>query len=230
MLTLGSMLAGRYRAEALLGGGALGQVYRAWDEGTGGPVALRVLSADLLTDPYYVERLQRKAEALARLQHPVIARLQQIALDDGQPLLVMDYVEGSTLRQRLDAAAGPLPAGEILQVCEQICAALQYAHARGVLCGDLHPDNVLLANDGAVLLADYGLARTLADSALEPRSPDAPPPAYRSPEQCRGDAIDARADVYALGALLYEMSTGRPPFTGADLAIPGDSPAQRTCY
>ncbi|MGQ9554910.1 MAG: protein kinase domain-containing protein [Anaerolineae bacterium] len=207
-----TILRERYRLERLLGRGGMADVYLAFDLRRQVHVAVKVLREDLAEDPDFVRRFQREAEALARLDHPYIVRFYSFERQGPLAFIVMDYVPGTTLRGRLLEAGGPLPLPEVTQVVRQVGAALQYAHNEGFIHRDIKPGNVMLRKDGTALLSDFGIAR-VADAATMTLGPLGTP-AYMSPEQILGREADPRTDVYCLGIVMYEMVTGRRPFTG----------------
>ena len=209
---------GRYRLLDEVARGGMGVVYRAEAVDTGEVVAIK-----LLLDPNPDPRFEQEAQALARLDHPgIVGYREQLADPAGRQALVMEWVAGESLKQRLDRS-GVLALDEVLALGHQLCAALAYAHARGVLHRDLKPHNVLLTADGTLKLTDFGLGK-LVDPALRASQGSLTAmgdvlgtPAYMSPEQATGDkqALGPRTDVYGLGATLYALLTGRPPFQGA---------------
>jgi len=231
-------IASRYRIERKLGEGGMAVVYLARDARHGRPVALKVLRPELATT-LGAERFLREITIAARLVHPNILPLHDSGEAAGHLYYVMPYVEGATLRQRLDREK-QLPLDDVADITSQITAALDYAHAHGVVHRDVKPDNVLLV-DGRVLVADFGLARALTSAASTPLTRTGTvvgTPAYMSPEQCApGEAVDGRSDVYALACMAFEMIAGVTPFRGATAQamiahqISGDPPsvcAERT--
>jgi len=220
---------GSYEIVELLGAGGMGAVYRARDRRLSRDVAIKVLTEAVTHDPERLARFEREARLLAAINHPHIAGIHGIDEADGQQFLVMELVEGETLSDRL--ASGALPVGESLEIARQIAEALEAAHEKGIVHRDLKPSNVQVGRDGRVKLLDFGLAK-----ALEPdpsasgvdslsRSPTIShqmtgvgvilgTAAYMSPEQVRGRSVDRRADIWALGVVLYEMLTGRRLFAG----------------
>ena len=211
-----------YRIEDRLGAGGMGVVYLARDLALGRMVALKVLPEGFAPD--LRERLMREARASARLQHPCIATFHEAGEDDGVVWMAIEYVRGRTLRQRL--AEGPLPLEQALAVTGSLLEALAHAHAAGVLHRDVKPENVMLADGGGVKLLDFGLAKHLAPEAggadratltlITSSGAITGTPGYLAPEQIRGETADARADLFAVGALLYETLTGTPAFPGAN--------------
>lgn len=221
-LETGSLVANRYRLDTPLAAGGMATVWRAVDEVLARPVAVKVLHAHLAADPSFVARFRREAVAAARLAHPSIVSIYDTC--DAPEAIVMELVEGRTLRTELDGRQF-LPPVEAVEIASGIAQALEVAHKAGLVHRDVKPANVLLSRDGRVKVADFGIAK----AARPDEDPDLPDltstghmvgtAKYLAPEQVSGGDIDARTDVYALGAVLYEMLTGRPPFSGAnDLA------------
>ena len=208
----GTILCDRFRIDQSLGRGGMSDVYLAFDQRRRAHVAVKVLREDLAEDPDFVRRFAREADALARLDHPNIVRFYSFEQEGALAFIVMDYVPGSTLARRLRETAGPLPAEEVTHVLRQVGSALQYAHHEGYIHRDIKPGNIMLREDGTVLLADFGIARA-AESATMTMGP-AGTPAYMSPEQIKGQELTPRADVYSLGVVLFEMATGQRPFSG----------------
>jgi TolB-like protein/Tfp pilus assembly protein PilF len=210
-----------YRIAAPLGAGGMGVVYRARDLALGGDAAIKVLPAGFSAEQR--ERLMREARACARLQHPAIATFYEAGEADGVAYVAMEYVPGRTLRAVL--AGGPLPAATAVDLACSLLEALAHAHAAGVLHRDVKPENVMLTPRGAIKLLDFGLAKHL-DAAQEgvdratltlitTAGTITGTPGYVAPEQLRGDAVDGRADLFAVGALLYEALAGAAAFPGA---------------
>jgi eukaryotic-like serine/threonine-protein kinase len=224
-LEAGSRLNG-YEIVGRLGAGGMGEVYRARDARLGRDVALKVLPRVLAGDAGSLARLRREAQILASFSHPNIAAIHGIEEVEGSVVLVLELVEGESLAERL--RRGPLAVPEVLAIARETAVGLEAAHARGIVYRDLKPDNIQLTRSGSVKLLDFGLARAYApDGTAEEAAPTAVAadvtgawviagtPAYMSPEQARGEAVDSRADVWAFGATLWEMLTGRPLFEGA---------------
>jgi len=238
-LTAGTKL-GPYEVLGELGAGGMGEVYRARDTRLDRTVAIKILPEHLSSDPGRRARFEREARAISGLSHPNICSLFDIGDQDGIHYVVLEYLEGRTLADRL--LKGPLPISEVLKVGADIASALETAHRHGIVHRDLKPANVMLTKTGAKLL-DFGLAKPSAALA-SPAAVDAPTLSkslteegvivgtfrYMAPEQLEGKDTDGRTDIFALGALLYEMSTGRSAFSGSSrasiiAAIMGSEPA-----
>ena len=229
-LSCGKML-GPYEIQSPLGAGGMGEVYRALDSRLARVVAIKVLPEHLAENPEAKERLDREARAISSLSHPNICHLYDVGQQDGVSFLVMEYLEGETLADRL--AKGPLPCEQVLKIGIEICDGLEKAHKSGVVHRDLKPGNIMLTKTGAKLM-DFGLAKP-AGAASPPSSsltqtvatPQRPLTAqgmvvgtfqYMSPEQLEGKEADARSDIFALGAVLHEMVTGKRAFEGKTTA------------
>ncbi len=207
-----------YSLEARLGSGAMGSVYRAYQRAMKRHVAIKILRRDLTDDPRQVERLQREAALVGRLDHPHIVRGLDCGESDGIVWFVMEYVEGRTLHERI-RKEGPLDPGEAVTIARKMAEAIAHAHAHGVVHRDIKPGNILLAKDGEPRLADYGLAKGETDDALTQLDATLGTPQYIAPEQARNPRdADVRSDIYSLGATLYAMLAGRPPFQAETLA------------
>jgi serine/threonine-protein kinase len=203
---------GPYRVVEQLGSGGMATVFKAYHANLDRYVAIKVLHPAFKQDPQFLTRFQREARIVARLQHPAIVPVYDFNEHNGQPYLVMRFIEGETLKARL--SRGDLPLPEVRRVLQPVGEALQYAHGQGVLHRDVKPSNILLTPDGQVFLADFGLAR-IAQAGESTLSQDAlvGTPQYISPEQARGDSnLDARTDIYSLGVVLYELLIGRVPY------------------
>src|SRR6185436_7792316 len=210
-----------YRILGLLGRGGMGVVYRARDERTGREVALKVLAAGKMRGGDG-ERFRREARAAASLDHPNIAKVLEIGEHQGHPFLAIPLYEGETLKKRLDRAdeVAPMPLAEIVSTAAQLASALETAHRAGIVHRDLKPANLMLTRGGRVKLLDFGLAFWEGASRLTDAGGTVGTLAFMAPEQLRGEEVDARADLWSFGAVLYEMLAGRPPF----IRGPHDSP------
>ncbi len=210
---------GPYRVAHRIGGGGMGVIYGAFDTRLDRKVALKLLPPALSRSPSSRERFVREAKAASALDHPNICTVYDIgATDDGRMFIVMAYYAGETLADRL--RRGPLPIEEARDLAIQVARGLQRAHAAGIVHRDVKPANVIVTEHGEAKILDFGVAQVAGDDGLT-RSGAAPgTPAYMSPEQSRGDSVDARTDVWSLAAVLYEMITGRLPFSGrSEMAI-----------
>lgn len=212
MIEPGDRLLGSYEIRRLIGRGGMADVFAAWDIRRQHLVAIKVMRADIAEDMEFVRRFRREADVLSRLAHENIVRFYGFERDGLTAFIVMDYVEGTTLRAEIARAEGALPLTQVLSVSRQVCAALGYAHTEGIIHRDVKPGNVLIRPDGHLFLSDFGIARATDATTVTAAMPGTPP--YMSPEQCRGDEVDARSDLYSLGVVVYEMLTGRRPFLG----------------
>jgi beta-lactam-binding protein with PASTA domain/predicted Ser/Thr protein kinase len=210
----------RYEIGELIGYGGMAEVHRGRDTRLNRDVAIKVLRADLARDPSFLNRFGREAHSAAGLNHPSIVSVYDTGDDvahDGtpQPFIVMEFVEGRTLRDILKAE-GRLPARRAMEIIADMCAALDFSHRNGIIHRDVKPANVMITPAGAVKVMDFGIARAVADnSATVTQTANVIGTAqYLSPEQARGEPVDARSDVYSAGCVLYELVTGVPPFQG----------------
>jgi tetratricopeptide (TPR) repeat protein len=219
----GTVLAGRFRIEAMLGIGGMGVVYRATDLALDIPVALKLLRPELASRADAFERFRQELLMARQVSSARVVRIHDLAQHDGQWLISMDYIDGEGLDRRLDRE-GALAPDVAAGIARQLAEGLAAAHARGVIHRDLKPANVLLDRDGNAYISDFGVARSLASNGLTQSGAVVGTPDYLSPEQARGDTIDARSDLYTLGLILYEMLTGAMPFQGGTL---GEILAQR---
>jgi serine/threonine-protein kinase len=209
---------GRYEVGEVIGSGGMAEVRRGRDLRIGRDVAIKLLRPDLGRDPAFQTRFRREAQAAASLNSPSIVAVFDTGEDviDGRvtPYIVMEYVKGRTLREVLNEDGRLLP-GRALQVTAEICHALEQAHAAGIVHRDIKPANVMLTEAGQVKVMDFGIARALTGSSTMTQTATVIGTAYYlSPEQARGEHVDARSDIYSTGCLLYELLTGAPPFTG----------------
>jgi serine/threonine protein kinase len=202
-----------YRLVEKLGEGGMGEVYRAHDEMLDRDVALKMLRPELASRSSTVDRFRAEAVTLAKLDHPGIARIHGCSRHDDRWFIVMEFVPGETLLARL-ARAGRLPWLDVVPIVCQLLDALEYAHRRGVIHRDLKPANVLMGEEGRVKVTDFGIARVLGTERATRTGHIVGTLEYMSPEQVRGEEVDGRADLYAVGILLYELLAGRVPFNG----------------
>jgi len=204
---------GQYKILALIGEGGMGMVYRAHDTLLNREVAIKLLPPELARDREFVSRFRREAETAASLDHPHIVAIYNIGEQDGVHYLAMRLLEGQPLNQVLKQS-GALPPERALHITEQVARALDYAHARGVVHRDVKPANIMVGADEHVTLMDFGIAKAMTGSRLTRTGTMIGTPEYMAPEQFTGEQVDLRADIYALAVVLYEMLTGRVPFTG----------------
>lgn len=218
------ILAGRYEVGDLIGRGGMAEVHVGYDTRLGRTVAIKILRADLARDPSFQTRFRREAQAAAGLNHPSIVAVYDTGEDtivgangnpQAVPFIVMEYVEGHTVREILkgDVAA---PIDEAVEITAGVLAALDYSHHAGLVHRDIKPANIMLTPTGAVKVMDFGIARALADAGQTMTQTQAVvgTAQYLSPEQARGENVDARSDLYSTGCVLFELLTGRPPFVG----------------
>ena len=264
--SLGTSLVGKkishYRVLEITGGGGMGLVYKAEDLKLGRRVALKFLPEELARDSISLQRFEREARTASSLNHPNICTIYEVEEHDGQPCIVMELLDGETLRDRLASRkTKPISVDEMLQIGAQICYGLEAAHQRDIIHRDIKPANIFLATGGQVKILDFGLAKFVAGESevVDPDAPDShlegaraasastDPPAsvdhpltltgaamgtagYMSPEQVRGEELDARTDIFSFGLVLYEMATGQRAFSGETAvavhdAILNNSPA-----
>lgn len=223
---LGTVIAGRYQVEALLGRGGMGLVYRGFDKLLKRPVALKFVSAECHPDRESMQHLLREARSASALNHANVAQIFDVGEADGEPFIAMEYVEGQSLHSMMSGRR--LQALEILEIAIQVAAGLSEAHEKGVTHRDIKPSNIMVMSRGGVKIVDFGLAKiarhdTGEDSAKTTIKALAGPGVivgtvyYMSPEQALGHEVDPRTDIFSLGAVLYEMMTGRQPFKGTTI-------------
>ena len=218
------ILAGRYEIRDLIGSGGMAEVHLGYDKRLSRIIAIKLLRSDIAGDPTFQARFRREAQSAAALNHPTIVAVydsgeEEFTAPNGStrsvPYIVMEYVEGHTVRELLgDGEAVPIP--EAVEITTGVLDALEYSHRAGIVHRDIKPGNIMLTSTGAVKVMDFGIARAIEDSAATVTQTHAVvgTAQYLSPEQARGELVDARSDQYSTGCLLYELLTGQPPFTG----------------
>jgi serine/threonine-protein kinase len=212
---IGKRLDGRYLIESLIGVGGMANVYKGKDVKNGNDVAVKVLKEEFLDNEELVRRFKNESKAISILDHPNIVKVYDVSVTDQLQYIVMEYVDGITLKEYLKQRGGPLTWKEVVHFASQILSALQHAHAKGIVHRDVKPQNIMLLADGSIKMMDFGIARfsraqnqTVSDKAIGSVH-------YISPEQAKGDKTDARTDLYSVGVMLYEMLSGRLPFDGS---------------
>jgi serine/threonine-protein kinase len=210
------VLSGRYRLESKLGSGGMSTVYLSRDETLERWVAAKVLHREISDQPDQLERFRREARAVAQVSHPNVVAVIDAGEDGGRPYIVFEYVDGETLKQRIDRA-GRLPLDEAAAYGIEVGRGLGAAHQRRLVHRDVKPQNVLIDSEGRAKVTDFGIARELEQDGLTKTGRVLGTTDYVSPEQAMGQAVDARSDIYSLGVLLYEMLTGEVPFTADNL-------------
>jgi serine/threonine-protein kinase len=208
---IGTVLSGRYRLESKLGSGGMSTVYLAKDETLQRQVAVKVLHAEISDQPDQIERFRREARAVAKLSHPNVVSVIDAGEDLGHPYIVFEYIEGETLKQRIERL-GRLPLDESAAYAIEVGRGLAAAHGRRLVHRDVKPQNVLIDPEGRAKVTDFGIARSLEAKGLTATGRVLGTTDYVAPEQAMGQATDSRSDVYSLGVLLYEMATGDVPF------------------
>ncbi|WAL65563.1 Stk1 family PASTA domain-containing Ser/Thr kinase [Amycolatopsis cynarae] len=213
------VLSNRYELGDTLGYGGMSEVHHGTDIRLGREVAVKILRADLARDPQFQERFRREAQNAAALNHPAIVAVYDTGEAQTEfgplPYIVMEYVSGRTLRD-IVKTEGPMSQKRAMEVMADVCAALDFSHRHGIVHRDVKPANVMITDHGAVKVMDFGIARAMHDgqAAMTQTAAVIGTAQYLSPEQARGEGVDARSDVYAAGCVLYELITGEPPFTG----------------
>ncbi len=207
------ILARRYELLELIGGGGMADVYKAHDKLLDRPVAVKILHAQFSNDADFIDRFHREAQGAARLAHPNIVNIYDVGEEAGSHYIVMEYVPGDTLKNRIQQE-GHLPVEETLQIAKEIASALEQAHRNNLVHCDIKPHNILMMPDGHIKVADFGIARAVTSSTMTYSGNVIGSVHYFSPEQAKGSMITPKSDIYSLGVVMYEMLTGRLPFTG----------------
>ncbi|NMK93634.1 serine/threonine protein kinase, partial [Staphylococcus capitis] len=210
---IGAVLDGRYRIEAPIATGGMSTVYRGLDTRLDRPVAVKVMDSRYASDSGFLARFRLEARAVARLRHPGLVAVFDQGMDGRHPFLVMELIDGGTLRELL-RERGPMPPHAVAAVFNPLLGGLAVAHRSGLVHRDVKPENVLISDDGEVKLADFGLVRAVAEAGITSTSVILGTAAYLSPEQVRTGSAGPRSDVYSAGILMYELLTGSTPFTG----------------
>src|SRR5918998_3043917 len=209
---INTLFDGRYRILRKLGSGGMANVYLAEDEDLGRQVAIKILNDRHAADDQFVERFRREAKNAAGLSHPNIVQIYDRGEAEGTYYIAMEYLGGRTLKEAV-ADRQPLPIREAIDYARQILAALRFAHRNGIVHRDIKPHNVLVDSEGRVKVTDFGIARAGGTQMTEAGSIIGTAQ-YLSPEQARGSPVDQRSDIYSLGVVLYELLTGKLPYTG----------------
>lgn len=211
---IGKKLDGRYLIESLIGVGGMANVYRGRDVRTGNGIAVKVLKEEFLGNEELVRRFKNESKAISILDHPNIVKVYDVSVTDQLQYIVMEYIDGITLKEYLKQRGGALTWKEVVHFATQVLSALDHAHSKGIVHRDVKPQNIMLQADGSIKMMDFGIARfsraqsqTVSDKAIGSVH-------YISPEQAKGDRTDARTDIYSVGVMLYEMLSGRLPFDG----------------
>ncbi|MEV5839770.1 Stk1 family PASTA domain-containing Ser/Thr kinase [Nocardia sp. NPDC052112] len=210
---IGQILEGRYRIDAPIARGGMSMVFRGVDTRLDRPVAIKVMDPKFAADPQFLSRFEFEARAVAKLKHPSLVAVYDQGVDGEYPFLIMELVEGGTLRELL-RERGPMPPHAVRAVAEPVLAAIGVAHSAGLIHRDIKPENVLISDSGEVKIADFGLVRAVAAANTTSASVILGTAAYLSPEQVTAGTADSRSDVYSFGILIFELLTGQVPFTG----------------
>lgn len=212
---IGRKLDGRYLIDSLIGVGGMANVYKGTDTRTGKPIAVKVLKEEFLDNEELVRRFKNESKAISILDHPNIVKVYDVSVTDKLQYIVMEYIDGITLKEYLKQRGGALTWKEVVHFATQVLGALDHAHTKGIVHRDVKPQNIMLQADGSIKMMDFGIARfsraqsqTVSDKAIGSVH-------YISPEQAKGDHTDARTDLYSVGVMMYEMLSGRLPFDGS---------------
>ncbi len=210
---IGKVLSNRYEILERIGGGGMAIVYRALDKILNRYVSVKVLRPQFVSDPEFVHRFRREAQAAASLSHPNVVNIYDVGIEEETYYIVMEYINGKTLKEVIQERA-PLPVAEAVGIAKQICLALQHAHEHQIVHRDIKPHNILIGKDGHVKVTDFGIARAITSNTITHNGSVLGSVHYFSPEQARGGITDVKSDIYSLGVVLYEMVTGELPFSG----------------
>ena len=213
MAAKATLLGGRYEVGPAIGMGGMAEVHRGRDTRLGRDVAIKLLRPELAGDHTFIARFRREAQAAASLNHPNIVAVYDTGEDGKVPYIVMEFVEGQTLREVLRTGGRMLP-HRALEIVADVCSALEYSHSAGIVHRDIKPANVMVTPAGVVKVMDFGIARATTSQTMTQTAAVMGTAQYLSPEQARGEHVDARSDVYSTGCLLYELLTHTPPFSG----------------
>ena len=212
---IGKKLDGRYLIESLIGVGGMANVYKGRDVRTNNAIAVKVLKEEFLGNEELVRRFKNESKAISILDHPNIVKVYDVSVTDQLQYIVMEYIDGITLKEYLKQRGGALTWKEVVHFATQVLGALDHAHSKGIVHRDVKPQNIMLQADGSIKMMDFGIARfsraqsqTVSDKAIGSVH-------YISPEQAKGDRTDARTDIYSVGVMLYEMLSGSLPFDGS---------------
>src|ERR671933_1685596 len=211
MNVIGTLISDRFKLEEKIGAGGMSSVYRAYDPTLERWIAIKLMHRDISSDPDQLERFRREARAVARLSHPHVVTVIDAGEDDGTPYIVLEYVQGETLKERI-RRVGRLPVAEAVAYAIEIGRALSAAHAQRLVHRDVKPQNVLIDPEGRAKVTDFGIARSLEAHGLTAPGRVLGTTDYVSPEQALGHEVTEQSDIYSLGICLYEMLSGEVPF------------------